>query len=571
MASWRRYLPYVWSLALALLMLGPALGRGYVLSYDMVWVPDLSLRSSFLGLGSGLPRAVPSDAVVAVLDEIVPGMLLQKLVLLGVLVVAGAGVVRLTERSLVAQLVAVTAYVWNPFVAERLVIGHWPVLVGYAVLPWVIDAARTWRTTGRLPLRLWWLVPLGSLSASAGLVTAVALLAFALVRVAGRVRTLAALLVAGNAPWIVSGLLHAGDAVTSASGAGTFALHGEGSVPAPLAALSLGGIWNSEVVPGSRTGVLGWVSLLFVVGIVAVGWRRWRRDAGPRDVSGYLWCWAVGWGFAVLTWLAPTPMGWLVAHVPGFGLLRDGSRLLSLSAVAVAVVAGYGASTVVRRLPDAARPGTLIALVLVPVALMPDAAFGVAGRLQPVAYPDDLLAARGVVARAHDRGAPGDVLLLPMSSYRQPSWNHDHKVLDPVGRLLPLDYVASDDLFVNGVRIAGEDTRARAAAAVLRAPTPEQRATGLSALGVGFVVTERDAGRSPAVAGRTLLDRPTVLVQQLAGRAPATTSTAWIVAMLVRLDCLRGGAPGGTRGGAAAPCREKSAKRLTRCYSYPRV
>src|SRR4051794_31509293 len=181
-------------------MLGPALGRGYVLSYDMVWVPDLSLRSSFLGLGSGLPRAVPSDAVVAVLDEIVPGMLLQKIVLLGVLVVAGAGVVRLTERSLAAQLVAVTAYVWNPFVAERLVIGHWPVLVGYAVLPWVIDAAQTWRTSGQLPLRLWWLVPVGSLSASAGLATAVALLAFALVRGAGRARMLVALVLAGNAP-----------------------------------------------------------------------------------------------------------------------------------------------------------------------------------------------------------------------------------------------------------------------------------------------------------------------------------------------------------------------------------
>ncbi|WP_051276935.1 hypothetical protein [Marmoricola sp. URHB0036] len=531
MASWRRYVPYVWSVALALLMLGPALGRGYVLSYDMVWVPDLSLRSSFLGLGSGLPRAVPSDAVVAVLDEIVPGMLLQKIVLLGVLVVAGAGVVRLTERSLAAQLVAVTAYVWNPFVAERLVIGHWPVLVGYAVLPWVIDAAQTWRTSGQLPLRLWWLVPVGSLSASAGLATAVALLAFALVRGAGRARMLVALVLAGNAPWIVSGLLHAGDTVTSAVGAGTFALHGEGSVPAPLAALSLGGIWNSEVVPASRTGVLGWVSLLFVVGIVAVGWRRWRRDVGARDVSGFVWCWAVGWGFAVLTWLAPTPLGWLVAHVPGFGLLRDGSRLLSLSAVGLAVVAGYGASTLVRRLPVAARPGTLLALVLVPLALLPDAALGIAGRLQPVAYPDDLLAARGVVASAHDRGAPGDVLLLPMSSYRQPSWNHGNKVLDPVGRLLPLDYVASDDLFVDGVRIAGEDKRARAAAAVLRAPTPGQRASGLSGLGVGFVVTERDAGRSPLVAGHALLDRPGVLVQQLRDVHEQTTPTPWIVAM----------------------------------------
>jgi hypothetical protein len=83
------------------------------------------------------------------------------------------------------------------------------------------------------------------------------------------------------------------------------------------------------------------------------------------------------------------------------------------------------------------------------------------------------------------------------------------------------------------VRIAGEDKRARAAAAALRAPTPGQRAAGLSALGVGFVVTERDTGTSPGVAGRALLDRPTVLVQQLADVHEQTTSTSWFVAMVI--------------------------------------
>ena len=144
----------------------------------------------------------------------------------------------------------------------------------------------------------------------------------------------------------------------------------------------------------------------------------------------------------VLTWLVPVQMGWLVGHVPGAGLVRDGSRLLSLCAVGVASVLGYGASTLVGRLPRPARPGSAFALVLLPVALMPDAAFGVSGRLTPAELPPDYDAARSVVQRAHDAGSVGDVLVLPLSSYRQPSWNHDRKVLDPVGRFLPLDYVA---------------------------------------------------------------------------------------------------------------------------------
>src|SRR4029079_10173842 len=111
-----RWLPTAWAFLLAGLLLGPALAPGYVLTYDMVWVPDLALRSDFLGLGSALPRAVPSDAVVAVLDTVLPGMLLQKLVLLGALVLGGLGAARLAGRSTVARLVAVSAYVWTPYV-----------------------------------------------------------------------------------------------------------------------------------------------------------------------------------------------------------------------------------------------------------------------------------------------------------------------------------------------------------------------------------------------------------------------------------------------------------------------
>ena len=112
----------------------------------MVWVPDLALRPDLLGLGSGLPRAVPSDAVVAVLDEVVPGMLLQKLVLVAALAAGGVGAARLLDRDggpagLVVRLVAVSVYGWNALVAERLLMGAWPVLVGYAVLPWLLVPA----------------------------------------------------------------------------------------------------------------------------------------------------------------------------------------------------------------------------------------------------------------------------------------------------------------------------------------------------------------------------------------------------------------------------------------------
>jgi hypothetical protein len=527
----RRWLNPLWALVLALLMLGPALGRGYVLSYDMVWVPDLALRPDFLGVGSGLPRAVPSDAVVAIVDELIPGMLLQKLVLVGMLFLGGLGVTRLVDRgSMTAGLVATSVYQWNPFVAERLVLGHWPVLVGYAAAPWVVHAARTWRETGRMPRRLWWLVPLGSLSASAGVATAVCLLAFLVSGSLRRVGAALALVAAGNAPWLVSGLLHAGSAATDAGGAAAFALHGEGSVPGPLAMLSLGGVWNNEVVPSSREGVAGWMAAVLVAGMLVLGMRLWHETTARRDVLGYLICAAVGVGVAMLGLASPAGAAWVFAHVPGTGLFRDGSRLLGLAALGLAVLAGSLAGRAARRLPEGSRPAGVLALVLLPVALLPDASFGVSGRLVAVDFPADFSHARTLLAEA-SADSPGDVLVLPLTSYRQPAWNDSHKVLDPGGRYLTPDYVAADDLYVSGVRIAGEDHRVADAAAALASATPEARSTALARLGIAFVVTERGAP-APEVAGRSVHQGELLSVQRLEGVSPRAVPWSWKIAMV---------------------------------------
>ena len=60
------------AVAVALLVTGPALGPGFVLLRDMVFVPRQDLDLDALGLGGALPRAVPVDAVMAVLTSAVP-------------------------------------------------------------------------------------------------------------------------------------------------------------------------------------------------------------------------------------------------------------------------------------------------------------------------------------------------------------------------------------------------------------------------------------------------------------------------------------------------------------------
>lgn len=557
MSSRLRWFPTVWAFLLATLLLGPALAPGYVLTYDMVWVPDLALRNDLLGLGSALPRAVPSDAVVAVLDEVVPGMLLQKLVLLGSLVAAGAGGAALVAGSSVpVRCLAVSLMVWNPFVVERLVLGHWPVLVGYAALPWLALAARQHRTAGRSPAALWWLLPLGSLSASAGLASAVVVLAFGLTRDPRANAALVALVAAANVPWVTAGLLHADEALTNPVGAEVFALRGEGFLAAPFTALGLGGVWNSEVVPTTREGVLAVVALAVLVVLAGIGARGWLRSVGRRDAAALTVCWALGWGVAVASWATPDAMAWLASEVPGAGLLRDGSRLLGLCALATVTLCAHGAERLGGLVPGHGERLVVTGLMaLVPVSLMPDAAWGSSGALSAVDYPASYASAR--VAIGDGDGA--DVLVLPFSSYRAPAWNDGHKVLDPLGRYLEPDYVASDELTVAGQAIAGEDPRGDDVRRAL-AVAPDARAAALARLGIGTVVVDKGApGTPPDVPGQLISDTPELTALALENPAPLGPPRPWVLAMLLAwLAWIATGVTGVVRGGRSRSFRNAS-------------
>src|SRR5580693_1741126 len=78
-------------LGLGLLALGPGLQRGFLLSYDMVFVPREPFSAAMAGLAGGPPRAVPSDAVLAAASRVLPADVAQKLVLLSIFVLACAG------------------------------------------------------------------------------------------------------------------------------------------------------------------------------------------------------------------------------------------------------------------------------------------------------------------------------------------------------------------------------------------------------------------------------------------------------------------------------------------------
>lgn len=536
---WWIRVQYLWVLLVPAFLLGPALFRsGYLLSFDMVWVPELSMRPSFWGLGSGWPRAVPSDTVVALLDNLIPGMLLQKLVLYGALAAAGLGVTRLLPKSSGGEIAAATAaatfYMWNPFVAERLAIGHWPMLLGYASLPWVLVSAKMIRKrdSGWTALAGW--IWLGSLSASAGLVTG-GLALLALWR-KGRLKAnlgLLGVVFAANSIWIISGFMH-WSLASDPAGFAAFAARDEGGLPTPLAVLSLGGIWNQLVVPGSRDGALTWLSLIVLQLPMLLVARIWWANSKPWLRRTLLGGSILGFSTAILGWLLPEVLGNLASVLPPISLLRDGTRYLGVLALLQACLWATLVSWLLSRVKEIRAVGAVMA-ILIPVLLLPDLAWGRLGLLNPVPYPEFYSQTRTVVEKNLQQ-VTDPILILPFESYRAPAWNGHWPVLDPMGRYLPQEYLANDALQVSGKAIQGEDPMTTKIVEKLSEPDPQLRADGLAGLGIRSVVTELDSGLSIVeVAGGTVLENTQVRVQVLGENEPDTQNAPawWGVALLV--------------------------------------
>jgi len=139
----RSFIAPAYALVLALLVAAPLLAPGYLLLRDAVATPRSYLSDSAIGLSQAAPRALPQDFVVALATGLVDGGLVVKVLLVTGLFLAGWGAARLAatvvpDAGVAGQVVAVTIAIWNPYIAERLLQGHWSLVVGYA-------ACRGWR------------------------------------------------------------------------------------------------------------------------------------------------------------------------------------------------------------------------------------------------------------------------------------------------------------------------------------------------------------------------------------------------------------------------------------------
>jgi hypothetical protein len=525
-----------YALALSLAVTAPLLAPGYLLLRDAVSTPRSYLTDAALGLTEAAPRALPQDFAVALASHVVDGGMVVKLLLIAGLWLAGWGAARLTAVVMLAsglpgQFVAATLAVWNPYVAERLLQGHWSLLVGYGCLPWVAAAVLQLRS-GDGP---WW--PVLFWTALAGLTPTGLMLAAAVALVScagagdGRSRRWCAAVslgaaVLGALPWLLAPVLAGSLSLTQAAGVPQFAARAEPGLGTLLSLAGLGGIWNGQAVPGSRTTLFAVVATVVLLGVIAVGVPAAVRRPSARPLLV----------LAAVAVVAPALMATgpglaaveaVVRTVPGLGVLRDAQKWVALALPGYAVAGASAVVTLQHRLP---RAVTAAVCCLALVVVLPDLAWGVGGKVTAVRYP-----AGWPTAAALINADPRPVAVLPSGSMRHYPWAGDAPVLDPLPRWVSADVLTTGDLNIGGQTVPGEGERARVVDRLVRSGAG---ADELARAGVGWVVVE--GGGQPRLTLPVAFTDDDITVYRVGGEHPAASHRgvmiaahlAWLAALL---------------------------------------
>jgi hypothetical protein len=547
-----RWLVPGYALLLTVAVTAPLWAPGYLLLRDAVSTPRSYLSDAALGLSESAPRALPQDFLVAVTSAVIDGGVIVKALLIAGIFLAGWGAARLSallvpDAGPAGQLVASTLAVWNPYVAERLLQGHWSLLVGYGCLPWASAAVIRLRHGTTVPGWARWaavvfwialagLTPTGLLLAAVVALVCIAVAGEGVSRpwCAAGVVTAAALTAL---PWLTATALGGALGVAPSTGVVAFAARAEPGLGTLGSLAGLGGIWNAEAVPSSRTTFLALLATAVLLAVVAIGLPTLirRRTAVPLLILAAA---SVLLPAAMATGPGLAALRALVEAAPGFGLLRDGQKWVALAMPGYAVAGAAAVVTLRGRLRPAV---TALVCAVALIAVLPDLVWGAWGKVASVRYPAGWYAAAQII-----NAEPATVAVLPADSMREFGWSGPAPVLDPLPRWVRPDVLVTGDLTISNETVLGEGGHARKVQRMLLAgDSPE----ALAGAGVGWVVVESGSAGTLGDARQTLQHLPVayrddeLTLYRVGGTSPAAATgkrTAVVAAHLVWLTLLAG-------------------------------
>lgn len=406
MWSLQKLAPIVPSALLALVIMGPLLAPGFVLTMDMVFTPELRAPDH-------VDNTFLLYWLLHVLNFVLPADAIQKILLVGTFVLSGVGVYRLLLQRrqadrlwVIAAHIASFLYVCNPFVYDRLMAGQYGVLLGYALLPWFALAYLKFVAKPAISSSLQvaiWLVGISVVSVHTigfALIVAAGLTWFTWPNIKERAAfgrytvLIVGIFILAGSYWLVPTALGQGriaDSVQTFSSTqrqafATADTNGETSLGAVL---GLQGFWQDTrglyILPIDFTPQWGFVrlALLSVIGIGV--WRAWH--ARRREALLFA-------GLSIVSIVFALDIGgdFLVQTIPFFAGYREPQKFVALLALSYAYFMAWGVYALLWRASRwrqwIAYPGAAVFTMLI-LAFTSPLLFGAQGQLRAAAYPQD--------------------------------------------------------------------------------------------------------------------------------------------------------------------------------------
>lgn len=434
--------PIIDYLGVALLIFLPVLGPGYVLIEDMVFTPyppPLTPGDTFL----------PLFAIFHVVATILPMWLIQKVLLLGIIVVAGCGAYHLAECNGArgwTRHYAGLLYTVNPLVYERLMYGQWNILFAYALLPWAMlllisarHASFSWQQS--IGFGFLWAAMLSvdtHMIFIFGLMLALVSLIVGLSRQWRHMRNLiiaavtCALL---STYWVVPALMKTSTLATQVSQLSVQDMVLYSTVPDPHLGLIINllagyGFWAERggrfMLPKAQM-PLWWLFTFAIIALTIWGAVRCLGNRSRRPTT--VLCLGGMLGLTLALGVSAPGIDrvvvWLASHVPLYRSMRDSAKWLELLMLMYAILGAIGLSssgesdvahnwTRARALSRKIQRG-LPAFLVVPVLTVPTLLWGAQGQLHTAQYPVSWLTVRHELASRP--AGQEETLFLPWHLY----------------------------------------------------------------------------------------------------------------------------------------------------------